>query len=123
MYSIDDVSGMLEEIVDEIPPEFFNDLNGGIVLLEECKPHPQSAGDLFIMGEYHHRRDMGRYICIYYGSFIRIYGHLSEAALREKLRSTLIHEFTHHLESLAGERGLEIQDKIRMNEYRRLHKK
>jgi len=122
MYTIDDVEKMLDQIADEIPDDFFKDLNGGVILLEESKTHPQSAGDLFIMGEYVHRQDMGRYICIYYGSFMRVYGGAPEHVLYAQLRTTLLHEFTHHLESLAGERGLEIRDEIKLNEYRRIHR-
>jgi len=123
MYTIDDVADLLSDIVDEIPADFFKELNGGIILLDECKAHPASTGNLFILGEYHRRHDMGRYICIYYGSFARLYPHLDMDALRKRLKDTLVHEFTHHLESLAGERGLEIQDKIRLHKYRQLHKK
>lgn len=123
MYTIDEVADILDDIVDEIPHDLFKDLNGGIVLLEECLPHPESTGDLFIMGQYRYSTAMGRSICIYYGSFMRIYGHLSKENLRAQLRHTLLHEFTHHLESMAGERGLEVQDKIKINEYRRFHKK
>ena len=123
MYTIDDVSDILDDIVDEIPEDLFKDLNGGIILLEEEKPHPSNIGPLYILGEYHNRRGMGRYICIYYGSFMRLFGHYSKDRLRKRLRETLLHEFTHHLESLAGERGLEIQDAINMEKYRRLYKK
>ncbi|MCL2865113.1 MAG: metallopeptidase family protein [Lachnospiraceae bacterium] len=123
MYTIDEVSDMLDDIVDEIPSELFKHLNGGIALLEECKPHPASRGNLFIMGQYRHRSDMGRSIVIYYGSFMQIYGHLSEERLREKLKSTLLHEFTHHWESLAGEKGLEIEDQIRIHRYKEQQKK
>lgn len=122
MYTVNEVEAMLSELVDEIPNEFFVNLNGGIVLLDECKPHPESQGDLFIMGEYCYRSDMGRQIFIYYGSFIRMYGNASEEAFKEQLRHTLRHELTHHLESQAGERGLEIDDAIRLNEYRRIHR-
>ena len=123
MYAIDDVANMLDDIVDEIPLELFKDLNGGIILLEECKSHPESIGNLFVLGEYHNRWGMGRYICIYYGSFMQIYRHLRPDALRERLKETLLHEFTHHLESLAGEKGLEIQDKIELQRYRQFYRK
>ena len=123
MYTIDDVQAMLGQIAEELPEDFFRDLNGGIILLEQCKTHPESAGDLYIMGEYSRRRDMGRHICIYYGSFLRLYANAPEQVLRKKLRDTLLHEFTHHLESLAGERGLEVKDKIRLEAYRRKHQK
>ncbi|MCL2106504.1 MAG: metallopeptidase family protein [Oscillospiraceae bacterium] len=116
MHSIDDVERILEEIAEELPEGFFRQLNGGIILLEEAKIHPRAPG-LCIMGEYSRRHDLGRYITIYYGSFARVYGHAPEAYLRKKLRETLLHEFTHHLESLAGERGLEIQDRIDLAKY------
>jgi len=123
MYTIDAVEEMLGQIADEIPSMFFEKLNGGVILLEECKPHPHSQGDLYIMGEYSRRHDLGRHISIYYGSFMRVYAYAPEAVLRQKLRESLLHELTHHLESLAGERGLEMQDKIQLAEYRRVHQK
>ncbi|MCL2509180.1 MAG: metallopeptidase family protein [Oscillospiraceae bacterium] len=123
MYTIDDVEQMLNDIADEIPDEFFKYLNGGVILLEECKPHPQGLGDLYIMGQYHNSREMGRHICIYYGSFMRVHGGAPEDVLREKLQETLLHEFTHHLESLSGERGLEIKDRMKLNEYRHIHRR
>ena len=122
MYTIDEVETMLGEIADELPGAFFERLNGGILLLEECKMHPESKGDLYIMGEYCHRRDLGRHINIYYGSFMRVHAHAPEETLRRELRKTLLHEFTHHLESLAGERGLEIKDRQKLEDYRRVHR-
>jgi len=119
MYTIDDVERMLNEIAEELPEDFFKRLNGGVILLPDYKLHPMSAGsDLYTLGDYSSSREMGRGIRIYYGSFMRVHGHLPEAQFREKLRGTLLHEFTHHLESLAGERGLEIKDKIELEEYR-----
>jgi predicted Zn-dependent protease with MMP-like domain len=117
MYTIDQVQEMLNDIAKEIPDMFFKHLNGGVILSEDIKAHHQSRGDLFVMGEYRNWRAMGRSIIIYYGSFMRVYGNAPEHILREKLRETLLHEFTHHIESLAGERGLEIKDKIQMNKY------
>jgi len=121
MYTLDAVEAMLGQIVDEIPGMYFEQLNGGVILLEACKEHPQSQGNLYIMGEYCNRRDLGRHIGIYYGSFMRVYGDAPEALLRLKLRESLLHELTHHLETLAGERGLVIQDQMQLAEYRRVH--
>ena len=123
MYTIEAVEEMLGQIVDEIPGMFFERLNGGITLLEACKEHPQGQGDLYIMGEYSVQRGLGRRICIYYGSFMRMYAYAPEEVLRRKLRESLQHELTHHLESLAGERDLAIQDQIDLNEYRRVRMK
>lgn len=109
---------MLDELSGEIPQEFFKELNGGIVLRPEAKPHPRSKnGDLWILGEYCTRRNLGRSIKIYYGSYMHVYGDLEEEALRKRLRHTLRHEFRHHLEALAGERDLEIEDALRLAQY------
>ena len=111
MISIEEMEAMLDEIAGELPSEFYKDLNGGIILLPEEKLHSQSQqNDLFIMGEYYHGGNLGRYIVIYYGSFLRIYGQLNRDQLKEQLKHTLKHEFRHHLESLGGERDLEIVD-------------
>ncbi len=118
--SINEVHSILDEIAEEIPVEFFKDLNEGIVLLPEYKLHPESRAEdkLYIMGEYA-RSIAGRHIKIYYGSFKRVYYGISLELLREKLRDTLLHEFTHHLESLAGERGLKIKDYHDLERYRK----
>ncbi|MGI6737603.1 MAG: hypothetical protein ACOX41_09955 [Anaerovoracaceae bacterium] len=116
--SIDEAQEMLEEIAESIPKEFYRDLNGGILLLPEEKLSPCAQhNDLWIMGDYSRGGSMGRVIRIYYGSFARVYGHLEPDAFREQLRHTLLHEFTHHVESLAGERGLEHWDEEQMRRY------
>lgn len=117
--TIEEVHEMLDKIATEIPLEFFNKLNEGVVLLEESKIHPESRArdTLYIMGEYS-RSVTGRNIKIYYGSFKNVYRGISKDALYENLKHTLLHEFTHHIESLAGERGLEVQDSTDMKNYR-----
>lgn len=114
-----EVLEILEELAEELPEEFFDELNGGVVLQEEAKPHPQGSGDLWIMGEYCKGGYLGRYINIYYGSFSILYGNLSREELKKELRHTLRHEFRHHLESRAGEKDLEVIDAIRLAEYKR----
>lgn len=117
--TIEVVHKMLDEISEEIPVEFYDGLNEGIVLLPESKLHPEtrSGNKLYIMGEYS-RSITGRNIVIYYGSFRNVHYGISEESLREELKHTLLHEFTHHLESRAGERGLEIKDQQDLNKYR-----
>ncbi len=118
MVTIEETEEMLNEIAKEIPPELFNELNGGIVLLTEAKLHEKHRrNDLYILGEYHSGRTMGRYIAIYYGSFKRIHGHMGKERFKEKLRKTLKHEFLHHIESLAGEKGLRIKDAEYLRKY------
>ncbi len=117
--NIDEVHNILNDISQELPEDFFKELNEGVVLLPEIKLHPESRQEdkLYIMGQYV-RSITGRHIVIYYGSFKRVYNDLSRDRLRDKLKETLIHEFTHHMESLAGERGLEIKDIDDMERYR-----
>jgi len=110
---------ILDDIIDELPKDLLIDLNGGILLREEEKLHPESVGEeLYIMGEYHMERIMGRFILLYYGSFAHIYGHLAEDSLRVKIRKTLLHEIRHHLESLAGEKDLEVEDAVQIARYK-----
>ena len=124
MISISEVEAMLEEAAEQIPEELYRDLNGGIILLPEAKLHHQQvAGDLYILGEYHRSRGMGRYIAIYYGSFEKASAHLTNAQLKKKLAHTLKHEFTHHIESLAGERDLEYEDERNIARYLSQHRR
>ena len=130
MITFDEVGIMLDDIAEEIPKDFYRELNGGVFLMPDVKMHPQSRGDgsqirldnLYIMGEYHNERTgyggLGRYIVIYYGSFMRLHAHSRPEKLKEELRRVLLHEFTHHLESLAGERGLEIKDAEQIQKYK-----
>ena len=118
MISLEEMEAMLNEIAADFPQEIYKELNGGIVLLPEAKLNTVSKmNDLYILGEYHKGGSMGRYISIYYGSFLRVYGHLGKEAMKEQLTHTLKHEFTHHVESLAGERGLEIKDAQYLADY------
>ena len=116
---IDEVEEILEDICESIPSYAFDHLNGGIILSEDKKYHEESrADDLLIMGEYQ-RSILGNMIKIYYGSFMEMYRYSSRERLREKLEEVLLHEFTHHLEFLANEWGLVIEDKKFLEEYRK----
>ncbi len=111
MMTIDEMEALLDEIAQDFPAGLFRDLNGGILVLPDVKYHEKARGnDLYVMGEYHYDSMLGRYIAIYYGSFARLYGSLPKEILKQKLTDTLKHEFLHHVESLAGERGLAEQD-------------
>lgn len=122
MIGFEEFQNLIDEIVQTFPEVFFRELNGGVFAREYAKLHPENySGELFIMGEYCVTPHLGRFIVIYYGSFAQVYGYLDEASLSEKLRKVLLHEFRHHLESLAGERDLEVEDALRIAEYKRAH--
>lgn len=116
---IDEVQEILEEICESIPAYAFDHLNGGIILSEDKKYHAEARNDdLLIMGEYQ-RSILGNMIKIYYGSFMEMYRFSSRDRLKEKLEEVLLHEFAHHLEFLANEWGLVIEDEKFLEEYRK----
>lgn len=118
MISLERFEEITEEITGTLPEEFFRELHGGVIVREQVKIHPAARdNDLFVMGEYHRDRYLGRFVVLYYGSFAACFWYLTEEALRKKLRRVILHEFRHHLESLAGERDLEIEDARELSAY------
>jgi len=117
LFSIEEINEMLDEIAAELPQEIFRELNGGVSLLPETRlSESDPDGGLYTLGEYH-RDQMGRYIVIYYGSVCAVHGGGPRSRMVGHLRRLLKHELTHHLESLAGERDLEIEDEIQLEKY------
>lgn len=124
MITIEEAQVMLDEIAESLPQEFYKELNGGILLLPDAKLSSYAEQeDLYTMGEYHNSHSMGRIIYIYFGSFEKIYPHITAEGVKKKLRDTLLHEFTHHLESLAGEKGLEKKDALQLQKYQEGHRR
>ena len=118
--TIDEVNEILDEQAERFPEVLFDELNGGINLLEEAVPDPEfPEGEMYILGEYCDDL-LGNYINLYYGSFAALFADASDEELYDELYTTLAHEFTHHLESLAGERGLEVKDELELLEFRQM---
>ena len=119
MLSFEAVGNILDDIAEQLPSDFYKELNGGINLLPDEKLHRKSVDTckLYILGDYHNERLLGRYINIYYGSFMKVCAHLDYIQQKVELRKILLHEFTHHMESLAGERDLEIKDFYDLEKY------
>ena len=117
--SIDRFEEILGELAEELPAEFYTGLNGGILIEDRQPLHPADRnGDLYIMGEYRNDPSTGRCIVLYYGSFRRVFRHLSEDELRAEMRKVLRHEFRHHVEGRAGVRDLEEWDADQIRAYR-----
>ena len=105
----------LTEFADALPPAIFAGLNGGIVLLPDMV---EDEHDLLILGEYHVDPDgLGRRVSIYYGSMVECFFDLSPSEFKSELRHTLHHELTHHLEDMAGDDSLGIQDELDLQNY------
>ena len=119
----DQVGELLDQMAEEVPPEFYEELNGGISLLPEAREDPEGdSGELYIMGEYCNDM-MGRYINLYYGSFAALAEQedWTEEDWEDELYTTLAHELTHHVEGRAGAHGLEIKDEQFMEAFRAEH--
>jgi len=109
MLNFEETQEALNQQIDALPPGIYKDLNCGVVLIPDTM---YDANGLLILGQYHvDPYGLGRYVTIHYGSLVAAYGYLSAEGFVEKLRDTLHHELTHHLESLAGDRTLEIKDR------------
>ena len=112
IWTIDRVEQYLDEAAETFPAVLFEELNGGINLLEETVPDPEfPEGEMYILGEY--CNDMlGQYINLYYGSFAALAEQedWDEETWKQELYTTLAHELTHHIEGLANAHGLDDKD-------------
>lgn len=118
-YNIDIVKELLDEIIDDIDTRLFEGLNGGVVLHEDIKYHPESINnDLVILGEYQ-RHGVMRRINIYYGSIVKIYPHYNIDQIKERLKDLVDHELRHHVEYKAGVNDLVIEDYEYIKEYKK----
>ena len=112
LLSFERVGEILDALAERFPQALFDELNGGVNLLEDIVPDPDfPEGEMYILGEY--CDDMlGRYINLYYGSFAALaqQEEWDEQTWKEELRITFAHELTHHMELRGGLHGLEDRD-------------
>jgi len=110
MPTFEETQDLLDEMVNSLPPGIFEGLNGGIHLSPDVFVDDDNY---FVMGHYHFEpHGLGRYITVYYGSLMEFYGRGTRRRFIKELEGVLHHELTHHLENLAGDRSLEIQDEL-----------
>lgn len=106
----DQMGDWLEEIAEQFPDAFFEDLDGAIQLEERRLPAPNfPPGRMYVMGEYVHDT-LGRYIRLYYGSFAALLAEEDEETWKDEIFATVAHEFTHHMEESAGLHALDDKD-------------
>ena len=111
--TFDQVGELLDEMAEQFPPGFFEELTGGILLEEEAKEDPLfPPGEMYFMGEYIQDGYLGRSINLYYGSFLASARNENwdEETWKQELYTTLAHELTHHIEGLANAHGLDDKD-------------
>lgn len=121
MISMNEYQKIISDLMDELPPEFFRELSGGVIVSEAVViPDYAENNDLYTLGLYKIFSPGVRQIILYKGSFDRAYPYANEAEAREILRGVLRHEFRHHLEFLAGihdATSLEAADEREKREY------
>ena len=119
--TIDQVNDALDEMAEGFPQVLFEELNGGVNLLEEALPDPQfPEGEMYILGEYC-EDVLGRYINLYYGSFAALAEreNWDQDTWADELYTTLSHELTHHMESRGGLHALDDRDAAELSAWRR----
>ena len=120
LMSFDRVGELLDGMAEAFPAVLFEELNGGINLLEDAVPDPEfPEGEMYILGEYC-TDCLGSYINLYYGSFAALAEQedWDESVWREELRITLAHELTHHMENRSGLHALDDRDAAELAAFR-----
>ena len=118
--SFEQAGDLLDTLAESFPEALFDELNGGVNLLEEAVPDQEfPEARVYVLGEYCNDL-LGRYINIYYGSFAAMAENedWTEADWEEELRQTLSHELTHHMEGRSGLHALEDKDEAEMASWR-----
>ncbi len=125
MITLEEYKQIIEELLDELPEEFFRELNGGVTVSEALViPDYAKAGDLYTMGQYQVSYGV-RQINMFKGSFDRAYPDADADRARGLLRGILRHEFRHHMESLGSihnSSSLEAEDARRKQAYLERHR-
>ena len=102
MIDIETYRKIIEELLDELPDEFFRGLSGGVIVSEAVStPDYAQGNDLFTLGQYQVFSRV-RQITMFKGSFDRAYPQADANEARRILRGVLRHEIRHHLESMGG---------------------
>jgi hypothetical protein len=126
MISFKEYKSIIEELLDELPEEFFRELTGGVIVSKALMiPNYAQADDLYTMGQYHVSYGI-RQIQLFKGSFDQAYPQADLAEARELLRGILRHEFRHHLESIGSihnASSLEAEDEREKQAYLSRHGK
>lgn len=101
-YDFEAIATILDDIVDSLPQELLNDLNG-IYLEPELKHNDKIPSEqYYVLGTYFQRPYLGSWIELYYGSIVKLYGFADRTTLINELTKVVKHEIRHHIETKAG---------------------
>ncbi len=126
MISFDEFEELARNETALLPDYVFEELTGGVLVDASAYLHPgRVADDLYILGTYSSGGITGRQVVLYYGSFMAVMGGAGRERIRQQIRSTLRHEFLHHMETRAGlywEGTLVEEDREQMRRYYMMHR-
>jgi hypothetical protein len=117
--TLEDFDLRAHEMYATIPPQYLEGIDA-LVVKEKALPHP-SLPDIYTLGECrteHYPSDYGgpgevrSFVVLFYGSFLHLSELDTEWDWEEELWETITHEVRHHLESLAVEDDLEVEDYV-----------
>ena len=106
-----------EEVFDSIPDRFREGVEG-LEITRRTVPHP-TLPDIYTLGEcltesypteFGGAGEVRSVVALYYGSFLALSRLDDEWDWEEEIYETITHEVQHHLESLASDESLEVQD-------------
>jgi len=115
--TFEDFEARAHEMFESIPPEFRDGVDG-LVVEPSVQPHPELP-DIYTLGEcltefypsdYGGPGEVRSFVVLYHGSFRRLAERSDEWDWEGELWETITHEVKHHLESLASEDALEVED-------------
>jgi hypothetical protein len=117
--TFDEFERRAHEIFESIPADFKEGVDG-LEVERRALPHP-SLPDIYTLGECkteQYPSDFGgpgevrSFVVLYYGSFLRLSRRSDDWDWVGELWETITHEIKHHLESLALEDALEVEDYV-----------
>ena len=106
-----------DDIFREIPEEFKHGIDG-LRVVRRAEVHPELPG-IYTLGECRSEfypsdfggpGDVHSLVYLYYGSFLELARRSDDWDWEGELWETITHEVRHHLESLASDDALEVQD-------------
>lgn len=111
------INEFIDYVVDvsenKIPPVLLRDLNMGIHVSPK-QQEDDEENDYYIMGEYI-QNELGNQVVLYYGSFRYFLQDDPLETWHKEIMDTIKHELIHHVEAMAGQEDLALQEDIEVS--------